>query len=93
MKKNLLSGLVVCAMLAPGAALLGQQPTQNISPQKHASLAGAQASIVHAYQKLDTAQRYHHRHLGGHVQKAKDLLVEASQELKLAADYADQHPK
>ncbi|MGC1783440.1 MAG: hypothetical protein WA708_13030 [Acidobacteriaceae bacterium] len=91
--KNWISGAVVFAVLSPGAILFAQQPVQNIDRQKHPSLAEAQAAIGQAYQKVEIAQRYHKEHLGGHVQKAKDLLAQASQELKMAADYANQHPK
>lgn len=91
--RNVIGSAIVYAVLTPGVALFAQQPVQNINRQKHASLAEAQAAIVQAYQKVDVAQRYHKEHLGGHVQKAKDLLAQAAQELKMAADYADQHPK
>ena len=93
MNKNLFCSAVMCAVLAPGLAMFGQGPVQNINPSHHANLASAQASIAHATQKIDAARQYNRERLGGHGQKAKDLLARASEELKLAAEYANQHHK
>ena len=42
-----------------------------------------------AYDKAVEAQKANKDELGGHAEKAKQHLVEADQELKLAAEYAD----
>lgn len=94
MKINrLLSTAALCAVLAPGMTVLGQAPAQNINPNHHANLAAAQSSIVHAYQRIDMAQHSNRDRLGDHAQKAKDLLAQASRELKMAAEYANNHHK
>jgi hypothetical protein len=90
-KKNILLGLVLCFALSPTAVLIAQQPVQNVDARKHPELASAQTSIAHAYQKIDSAQQAHRDQLGGHAQKAKDLLAQAAQELSEAAMYADHH--
>jgi hypothetical protein len=71
--------------------MFAQGPAQNIDPNKHPNLASAQASIAHAYQKIDTAQQANRDQLGDHAERAKQLLVQASQELKEAAEYANHH--
>ncbi len=91
--RNFFCSAVMCAVLAPGLAMFGQGPVQNINPRHHANLASAQTSIAHAYQKIGAAQGANGSRLGGHAQKAKDLLARASNELKLAAEFANQHHK
>ncbi len=78
------------AVLGFAAAAMGQAPTVNIG-NKHGNLRAAQEYIVNAYGKIDTAQRDNHDQLGGHAQKAKDFLVQADQELREAANYANSH--
>lgn len=89
--RHLLSSTVLLAFLTPSVALFAQAPAQNIDPHRHPHLAAAQASIAHAYQRIDTAQQDNREHLGDHAQKAKDLLARASEELKMAAEYANAH--
>jgi hypothetical protein len=79
--------------MAGASMMFAQGPAQNIDPNRHPHLASAQASIAHAYQKIDTAQQANRAQLGDHAQKAKELLVQASQELKEAAEYANHHNK
>jgi hypothetical protein len=79
----------MCSVMAASSWMFAQGPAQNIDPSRHANLAAAQRSIAHAYQKIDAAQQANRGQLGDHAQKAKDLLVQASQELKLAAEYAN----
>jgi hypothetical protein len=66
-----------------------QQPTVTVDPQQHGNLAAAQQSIVQAWGMISAAQRDNDAHLGGHAQRAKDLLNEANQEIQLAADQAN----
>lgn len=89
--KHMLSTAATCAILSPALAVFAQAPARNISPQKHANLAAAQTSISHAYQKIEMAQQANHNKLGDHAQRAKELLSQASHELQLAAEYANQH--
>lgn len=68
-----------------------QAPSVNIDPQRHGNLAAAQESIVVAYIRIGDAQQGNDSHLGGHAAKAKSLLDQANEELRLAADFADQN--
>jgi hypothetical protein len=70
-----------------------QHPETNIDPARHSNLAAAQHHIAEAIEKIDAAQSANKDELGGHAEKAKQLLAEASRELKEAANYADQHRK
>jgi hypothetical protein len=88
-KNNVIRTLVMCSVMASTSMMFAQGPAQNIDPNKHSHLASAQASIAHAYQKIDAAQQSNRDRLGGHGEKAKELLVQASQELKAAAEYAN----
>jgi hypothetical protein len=78
------------AVLIFAGATLAQGPSVNIG-DKHGNLRAAQQDIVNAYGKIDVAQKDNHDQLGGHADKAKQHLVEADEELRAAATYADQH--
>ncbi|MHB1935495.1 MAG: hypothetical protein ACYCOR_02790 [Acidobacteriaceae bacterium] len=88
-KNNVVRTFVMCSVMAASSTMFAQGPAQNIDRNKHGNLASAQASIAHAYQKIEAAQQANRAQLGGHAQKAKDLLIQASQELKQAAEYAN----
>jgi hypothetical protein len=90
-KNNVIRTLVMCSVMAGTSMMFAQGPAQNIDPNRHSNLASAQASIAHAYQKIETAQQANRDRLGGHGEKAKQLLTQASQELKEAAEYANAH--
>jgi F0F1-type ATP synthase membrane subunit b/b' len=81
--------LVIC--LAFIGVTFAQRPETNIDPSKHANLAEAQHHILQAYEKIDEAQRANKDQLGGHAEKAKQLLDQASRELKAAAEFANHH--
>jgi F0F1-type ATP synthase membrane subunit b/b' len=72
---------------------LAQRPAANVDPGRHRNLAEAQHQIAEAFEKVELAQKYYKSELGGHDEKAKELLVQASKEIKEAADYVDQHHK
>jgi hypothetical protein len=88
-KNKLFLSVLSCAALIYGSALFAQRPAANIDPSKHANLAEAQHFIQQAYDKAVEAQKANKEELGDHAEKAKQHLVEADQELKLAAEYAD----
>jgi len=81
-----LAGALVC-----GGALLAQAPGVDIDANRHPDLADAQHHIQQAYVKIEQSQEAHRDQLGGHAEKARDLLAQASRELKAAAEYADTH--
>ncbi len=87
--KNVVIAGVMSATLVGGFVLFGQAPVVNIGT-RHGNLRSAQQSIVQAYQSLEAAQTANEDQLGGHAQKAKNLLMQADSELRLAANAANQ---
>jgi F0F1-type ATP synthase membrane subunit b/b' len=81
--------LILC--LAFIGVTFAQRPETNIDPNKHPNLAEAQHHILQAFEKIDEAQRGNKDQLGGHAEKAKQLLDQASRELKEAAEFANHH--
>jgi hypothetical protein len=90
-KKNFLTASATCLALAVGGVTFAQAPVVNIDPHRHGNLAAAQSYIVQAYERINRAQAANNYQLGGHAQRAKDLLVQADVELRLAANVANEH--
>ena len=82
--QSLLAAALLCAAIG-----IAQQPPQNVDAKQHPNLAAAQKLCDEAYQKVIAAQQANNRDMGGHAEKAKQLLAEASQELKQAASADD----
>jgi predicted GNAT family acetyltransferase len=89
MKKSLLA--FCCCLLLAAVAVYAQTPAQNVSPAKHPNLAKAQSDLTLAFQKIVDAQKANEYDLGGHADKAKQLIQEASDHLKQAALAANQN--
>ena len=83
-----ISAGLVGAILMLGAMLYAQSP--NISKHRHPNLAAAQRLCDEAIERITNAQRANEFDLGGHAAKAKDLLQQASGELKEAAEEANE---
>ena len=84
-------GLVATvAALAAGVAW-AQEPEQNIDPDRHGNLAAAQRLVVEAFDRITEAQQDNRYNLGGHAARAKHLLRQANDELRLAAVAANDH--
>ncbi len=83
--KNIVLTSVMSLTLGSGLVLIAQAPVVNIGT-RHGNLRSAQQYVVQAYQKLEAAQSANEDQLGGHAQKAKNLLSQADAELKLAAN-------
>lgn len=78
--------ITALAIAAPiGLVFAKDPPATNVSAKKHPNLAAAQRLSLEAFTKLEDAQRANEYDLGGHAAKAKDLLRQASDEIKLAA--------
>jgi hypothetical protein len=88
-KKSLLISTALYATIACVSVTFAQAPVVNIDSHRHGNMAAAQKFIVQAYQKLDAAQRDNDDQLGGHAQRAKDLLAQADVEIRLAANVAN----
>ena len=81
--------LFVVLIAVSCAMAFAQAPSVTIDPSQHGALSSAQQSIVQAFESISQAQRNNDDHLGGHAGRAKELLIQANQELSLAANFAD----
>ncbi|HMD41087.1 MAG TPA: hypothetical protein VKH15_17505 [Candidatus Acidoferrum sp.] len=88
-------GFYLAGAFALGLAVMGvayaQRPETDINHDRHSHLADAQKHVVEAYDKVVEAQKDNNDQLGGHAERAIDLLDQANRELKLAAEYSDHH--
>ena len=84
---------VVAFLLMVGGVAIAQKPKENVSPKRHPNLAAAQRMSEQAYQKIIAAQEANEWDMQGHAQKAKNLLSEANNELKAAAQAANRNAK
>ena len=91
-KKDMLVGTALGLVLGCSGALIAQQPVVDIG-NRHGNLRAAQQYIQAAWQRIDSAQIDNNYNLGGHAGRAKDLLVQADEELRLAANVANQHER
>jgi hypothetical protein len=87
---KLLTSSFLCLALLGGSAL-AKEPVKNVSAKRHPNIAAAQKLVIQAYNKIEAAQKANEFDLGGHAQKAKDLLDQVNQELKLAAETANEN--
>jgi hypothetical protein len=77
------------ALTAPLGLALAKEPVRNVSAAKHPNLAQAQKLAVQAFERLEAAQKANEYDMEGHAQKAKDLLKQVNDEIKLAAEAAN----
>ena len=80
---------VLGSLLIIGGAAIAQAPKRNVSAAHHPNLAAAQRLSQQAWEKIVAAQEANEWDMKGHAQKAKNLLVEVNNELKLAAEAAN----
>jgi F0F1-type ATP synthase membrane subunit b/b' len=81
--------IIAFSILLVVGVSFAQRPAEDISPERHPNLAAAQKLVREAWDRINTAQHDNHWDMRGHAQKAKDLLDQASNELKLAAEEAN----
>jgi hypothetical protein len=65
------------------------QPKQTVSSAKHPNLAAAQDFCQKAFDKVVEAQGANEFDMQGHAQRAKNLLEQANNQLKMAARAAN----
>lgn len=88
---NVVTAAVLGVALLCGGYLFGQRPERDISGRRHQNLAAAQRFCAQAFEKITQAQAANEWDMSGHAQKAKDLLDQASHELKEAAEASNEH--
>lgn len=93
MTKTRLLAAVFGSSLLIGGVAIAQRPKENISPGRHPNLAAAQRLSEQAYQRIVQAQEANEWDMQGHAQKAKELLSEANNQLKMAAGAANRNAK
>lgn len=84
-RKLVLAGLVAAYVATAGIVLAQPRP----NTPRHPNLLAAQTDLGRAWNKILDAQKANEFDLGGHAQKAKDLIDQASKELKQAAEAAN----
>jgi len=87
--KSFVLGVALSSSTLFGCATMAQdRPNVNIG-WHHGNLRNAQENIVAAFEYIQQAQRANDGQLGGHAARAKELLAEANEELRMAADVAN----
>lgn len=84
--KKTIAAVASCLILA---AFAYAAPARNVSASRHPNLAAAQRLSAQAYEKIEAAQKANEFDLKGHAQKAKELLEQANNEIKEAAEAAN----
>ena len=94
-QKNAFLGSMVTIGLLFGSLVYAQMkpPAENISGKRHPNLAAAQRLCDQAFEKIQAAQSANEFDMDGHAAKAKELLDQASRELKEAARAANKDRK
>jgi len=87
-KKDMLIGTALGLILGCSGAIFAQAPVVDIG-NRHGNLRAAQQYILSAWQRIGQAQADNNGQLGGHAARAKDLLVQANEELRMAANVSN----
>ncbi|HTB95159.1 MAG TPA: hypothetical protein VK728_20160 [Candidatus Sulfotelmatobacter sp.] len=87
-----IAGTLALAMVCGGVAV-AQMPKDNVSGGKHPNLAAAQRLSRQAWEKIGAAQQANEWDMDGHAAKAKELLDQVNNELKMAAEAANHNHK
>ena len=88
MTKTRIAVPVLGGLLLVGGFAIAQ-PKRNINPGRHPNLAAAQRLSQQAFEKIVAAQQANEWDMQGHAQKAKELLEQANNQLKEAAEAAN----
>jgi hypothetical protein len=76
--------ILICALVF-GLGASAATVAHAVDPFRHPNLAAAQEFIDKAIGSVNAAQRANEFDLDGHAIKARELLMEANREIKLAA--------
>ena len=90
MKRRLVVALAALLLLVNLTAT-AQRPARNVSGRRHPNIAAAQRLSRQAWEKIVAAQKANEWDLAGHAQKAKELLDQVNNELKLAAETSNEN--
>jgi ABC-type uncharacterized transport system substrate-binding protein len=90
---SVLLAFLVLVLLGVGSLFAQQKPVDIINPQMHPHLAKAQRLCDQAFNALVEAQGANDFDMEGHAAEAKELLAEASRQMKAAAMAANKEGK
>jgi hypothetical protein len=93
MLKPRLRAVFLGSLLLVGGIALAQRPVRNVGAGRHPNLAAAQRLSRQAWQRIVDAQQANEWDMQGHAQKAKELLDQANNELKMAAQAANRNAR
>ena len=82
--KRIAYAVMIVGMALSATNAMAQSRVQ-VNPRRNPNIAQAQALINQAYQYILAAQRQNEFDMGGHAERAKELLDQANVELKRAA--------
>lgn len=84
MKKTVVAALAAAIAAFSVSAVAGPEAG-------HPNLIAARDDVHHAQDKIKQAQVANHEDMGGHAAKALQLLAQAEEEIRLAAEAANKH--
>ncbi len=87
--RNLILSSALVLGLGAGAVTVAHA----VDPYRRPNLAAAQELIDQAIGKVTAAQQANEYDMDGHAAKAKQLLMDANREIKLAARAANHHER
>ena len=83
--------VLVAGLALAATAAFAAPPVRDVSAHRHPNIAAAQRLTDQAFKRITDAQQANEWDMDGHAAKAKDLLDQASRELKMAAEAANHH--
>lgn len=83
--RNMLLGSALCVGLVSSGVVVAQ----NVNPHRHPNIAAAQRLVDQALGRIESAQQANEFDMAGHAARARELLNQANQELKEAAEAAN----
>jgi hypothetical protein len=91
MLRTRIASITLASALGLAGGMILAQPKENVSKGLHPNLAAAQRLSKQAWDKVVAAQQANEWDLQGHAQKAKELLDQVNNELKLAAEASNKN--
>ncbi|HEV2230455.1 MAG TPA: hypothetical protein VGR86_16030 [Steroidobacteraceae bacterium] len=85
--------LSFAALLLVATAAFAAPPAENVGGKRHPNLAAAQRLAHQAWERITAAQQANEWDMDGHAAKAKELLDQVNNELKMAAEAANKGRK
>jgi hypothetical protein len=92
-RKNFILGGALSTAMFVGGFAIAQLPANNVSAHRHPNLAAAQRLSTQAFERITQAQQANEFDMEGHAAKAKDLLEQANEQLRIATTAANHNHK